>query len=267
MRAVGQGDSRAAVGSDSTLGGGRAGRGQRGQARTGRRAVARGCQARRAPRPREGQGSAKGAQGPGPPCVQPFGPLAMTVSRLWDTGWPWERTARTHAQCAEPQACHDQEAQWSCGGTPPPQGRPSTCPVFRPEPSVGRLGHPCLSPGNLVCPEPGSVAQDEEAGAGAWRLSGVDRRPSCRRGGKNGVRVSPGRPSAGEKGRPCSFPDKASLPSFQAIRGGIPALASLSVFPPVSTLLGGLVGGEGQVPSGEELPLVFFCLFHLNFPL
>lgn len=86
------------------------------------------------------------------------------------------------------------------------------------------------------------------------------RRPSCRRGGKNGVRASPRSPSAGEKGRPCSFPDKASLPSFQEIRGGIPPLASLSVFPPVSTLLGGLAGGEGQVPSGEELPVVFFCL-------
>lgn len=127
---------------------------------------------------------------------------------------------------------------------------------------------PFLSPGNLVCPEPGLVAQDEEVGAGAWRLSGWYRRPSCRRGGKNGVRASPGSPSAGEKGRPCSFPNEASLPSFQEIRGGFPPLASLSVFPPVSTLLGGLGGGEGQVPSGEELPLVFSVfLFPLNFPL
>lgn len=171
-------------------------------------------------------------------------------------------TARTHAQCAEPQACHGQEAQWRCRGTPPPQGRPSTCPVFRPEPSVGRLGHPCLSPGNLVCPEPGSVAQDKEVGAGAWRLSGVVREAFLQRGGKNGVRPPPEAPLQLRKGSP--VPDEASLPSSQEIGGGIPPLASLSMFPPVSTLLGGLAGGEGQVPSGEELPLVFFCLF---FPL
>lgn len=110
-----------------------------------------------------------------------------------------------------------------------------------------------------------------EVSAEAWTLSGAVLEEAFLRqgGGRKGVDASPGSPSPGKKGRPCSISGEASLPSFQEMkRAFLPHQLPSSC----SHTSGGLLGGQlpfwrGASHGSSRFFFVLFEFSALNFTL
>lgn len=143
---------------------------------------------------------------------------------------------------------------------------PSTCPVLRPEQSVGQPSHPCLSPGSPVCLRPGSASRDREASAEAGHAGTVLEEAFLRhRGGKKGADAPPGAHLQARRGSPIPSQMRPRFHPSRGSRGLLHEPRSPVSTPPEANGVPALRRGASH---GSFLTVVFQLAFSpLNFIL